>query len=152
MPWGKYQNAYKLGTKARVKQENYIKAKRPDLKIIPMALWNQVQARLKQVRESCVRGTDGNLWGRPSTAKYLLSGPELTRCGVCGGSMLVQRRVSGSPGKRKAMLTYVCSRHYLRGKIVCRNAHRMRMEDADREVIGTIESTVIGPNADWLIQ
>lgn len=72
----------------------------PDLQIVSDQLWQQVHERLDQQRSAYLRGTNGQLWGRPARgveSKYLLSG--LARCGSCGGSMYVKSR---SHGKKRA--------------------------------------------------
>ncbi len=67
-------------------------------------------------RQTYLRGTHGQLWGRPvdgHESKYLLTG--LSRCGVCGGTLIVRSR---DHGHRRAYF-YACSSFHHRGKTVC---------------------------------
>ena len=57
----------------------------PELRIINDALWNRVQARLKQARKSAHKNNKQSR-GRPSM--YLLSG--LMKCGECGANFIMR--------------------------------------------------------------
>ena len=149
--YGKWR---KKANRKRVRGEEslLIDVDMPALRIVPEDLWTQVQARLKTVRESYLRNAGGKLWGRPAAAKYLLSG--LGQCEPCGGGIVVMSTTSGPPGKRRSerILTYGCMRHHKRGRKVCQNDHRVRMEDVDTPLLDTIDQTVLRPSADWVIE
>jgi site-specific DNA recombinase len=66
----------------------------PHLRIVSDSLWKEVHDRLDKARSVYLRGTKGQLWGRPQKgleSKYLLAG--LAGCGSCGGSMYVKSRI-----------------------------------------------------------
>lgn len=109
-------------------------ADRPDLRIVPEPLWDAVQARLKVVRQACVRENGGTLWGRPETGRasqYLLSG--IARCGLCGSSMVATK---GLGAGRKLHARYACSYNSNRGKTVCANNWRESQEVLDKSPWG----------------
>ncbi|MGH7265673.1 MAG: recombinase family protein [Candidatus Rokuibacteriota bacterium] len=126
---------------AREEQE-WVKFDAPDLRIVPEPLWQAVQARLNTSRQSYLRATNGQLWGRPGNgieSKYLLTG--LAQCGVCGGSLVVHSRATG-PGRKQA---YTCSYYHLRGKTVCPTGILLSMEATNRSVLDTLEQEVLHP-------
>jgi len=101
-----------------------------------------VQARLETARQSYLRGTNGQLWGRPAEgfeSKYLLTG--LIRCAVCGGSVYVKSR---SHGRRRAFF-YGCTSYHLRGRAVCANGIEVAMEPTNRLVLDAFESDILRP-------
>jgi site-specific DNA recombinase len=147
VPWGEYQNELErdeaTGKKIRTKQVEYLKPYRAELRIIDDDLWQQVQKRLKSVRETYIRDTNGNLWGRPAAgreSKYLLSG--IARCGLCGGPISA---LSGGSGRGQRIAYYMCSYHHNRGNTVCKNDHREWIERLDAPVLEAIEETALGP-------
>jgi site-specific DNA recombinase len=88
IPFGEYRTVYKGGTATTVRQKEFLRVERPELRIVPEPLWAAVQARLAAVRASYLRTQGGKLFGRPergTTARHLLSG--LLHCGACGASM-----------------------------------------------------------------
>ena len=79
-----------------------IRVAKPELRIIPDALWAAVQARLAHTRAQYLKSTDGKLWGRPATGiagQHLLS--RLASCGKCGGPLYVRSSAWGS-GRRSS--------------------------------------------------
>ncbi len=148
VPYGEYRYVWKKGRQTRVKQDNYLLAERPDLRIIPPELWQNVQARLKAVEKTYLKDTHGNRWGRRGMgveAKYLLTG--LGRCGCCGANMVLVGGCSGSPPKRKRIYYYGCSYHANRGLTVCSNDHRAKREEAEHTVLDAIERSLLTPQA-----
>lgn len=143
LEYGRSKNVRAGGsTKKRVKGENIITVKRDDLIIIDSVLWGKVQKRLAAVKATYVRGTNGNLWGRPETgreSKYLLSG--LSRCGCCGANMVVVG------GQKHEHYYYACSYRINRGSTVCDNDHRVRMVDVDNAVLDAIRQQALNPDA-----
>jgi hypothetical protein len=130
----------------RVKQrdaEAIIRAERPELRIIPEPLWNEVQERLLETKKQYVVATGGKLWGRAgrgSESRYLLSG--LCVCGACEASIIA---VGGKPSTahRKAIYYYACSFRQNRGPTACVNGLRARMELADSVVKDAVRSSLL---------
>ena len=148
VPYGEYRSVWKKGRPARVKQDNYLLADRPDLRIISVELWQDVQARLKAVEKTYLKDTHGNRWGRRGSgteAKYLLTG--LGRCGCCGANMVLVGGCSGSPPKRRRIYYYGCSYHANRGLTVCDNDHRARKDETEHTVLNAIERSLLTPQA-----
>ncbi len=126
-------------TRQRAEGE-WIRAPRPELRIIEPALWELVQERLETARASYLRSQDGTLWGRPANgvaSKYLLTG--MAVCGVCGGALTIRSRSHGT----RRLLLYACLTNIQRGRAVCANTVQMRMLDADHAVLETIEQRVL---------
>ncbi len=109
----------------------------PDLAIVPLDLWQQVQALNEAGREAFKRSGLGRLAGRqPGTrvsTPYLLSG--LARCGLCEGSLAAVGR-SHKCGARARH--YRCHLAMTRGSSICTNEQWYPMGDLDRLVIGAI--------------
>jgi site-specific DNA recombinase len=155
VPFGEYRNARRNGRgRIRVKQEEFIEVCREELRIVPADLWERVQERLKGVAKTYLRGTHGELWGRPGRgveSRYLLTG--LGECGVCGHNISMLGGRAGVPGKRTQLYYYGCSYHVTRGRTICSNDHKARMTEADETIIAMIERTVLTPNAvDYVIE
>jgi hypothetical protein len=115
----------------------------PELRIISDEDWKGAHDRLNATRKVYLRGTKGELWGRPAsnlTSKYLLTG--LISCGICGGSLYVK---SSSRKGQRAMF-YGCTNHHLRGNTVCENAMQIPMEDANVAVLQVFEQQVLAPD------
>ncbi len=134
-PWGQSRRSTKP-------TEEWIRVDAPELRIVDEPLWQAVQARLETARQSYLRGTNGQLWGRPAEgfeSKYLLTG--LIRCAVCGGSVYVKSR---SHGRRRAFF-YGCTSYHLRGRAVCANGIEVAMEPTNRLVLDAFESDILRP-------
>jgi DNA invertase Pin-like site-specific DNA recombinase len=113
------------------------------LRVVSDECWQAVHERLTAARQHYLRGTKGQLWGRPSRgveSKYLL--PGLARCGTCGGSMYVKSRSHG----KKRMYLYGCTSFHLRGASVCTNSLEVRMDRSDLAVLDAIEQDVLQPD------
>ena len=124
--WNKRQAIYRGGTKtSRTRPESeWIRLPHaPDLEIIPADLWQRVRARTDRAHNLYIRSSDGRLLGRPTGAdlrsEYLLTG--LAQCGVCGGSMAVQKR-----SQNQAANCYMCIFHHKRGPTICSNDLRIK--------------------------
>ncbi len=123
-------------------EEQWVRVPAPHLRIVPEALWQAVQARLKTARDSYLRATGGQLWGRPANgieSKYLLT--EMAQCGWCGGSLIVRSRASGA----RRVFAYICSYHHLRGRTVCQNGLVLPMDPTNETVLRVIEQQVLSP-------
>ena len=109
----------------------------PGWRIVSDDLWDAAHRRLQAAAEIYLRGTKGQVWGRPPSelaSKYLLSGK--LRCACCGASMTVRSRSHG--GRR--FYYYICSSFDSEGKSVCSNSFLLPLTGADEEIIGKMSS------------
>ena len=137
------RNAWGQAKREARKAKDWFSVPAPELRIVPDDLWTRVHDRQQQSKAVYLRGTKGQLHGRPASgveSKYLLSG--LARCGCCGGSMYVKSR---SHGKKRAFF-YGCSSYHYRGSSVCANSLEVPMGRSDEAVLGAIRGDVM--NAD----
>lgn len=141
--FGEYRTAYKGGTQVRVKQKEYLKTERPDLKIIDDELWAAVQKRLKTVNEVYTQVCDKPKSDTGRVSKYLLSG--LGQCGCCGGSIVAQSGAHGSGKKRQKVVTYACSYRINRGSTVCPNKLMQRIDIVDEQLLSMLEARILTP-------
>jgi len=65
----------------------------------------------------------------------------MCRCGLCGGTLIVKSR---GHGKQRAF-SYACSSFELRGKVVCPNSLKMRLEVADDAILSALERELLDP-------
>jgi site-specific DNA recombinase len=123
-------------------QADWLTISAPHLRIVSDELWNSAHERLRTSRETYLRTTDGQLFGKPTNgmeSKYLLTG--LMRCGICGGGMYTTSR---SHGKRRAYL-YACAAFHKRGATVCPNNRSVWMKDTDAEVMQVLQEELLDP-------
>ncbi len=108
-PWGK------VDQRPRPSDE-WIRAERKDLQIVPDDLWARVASRRAETEGRAVRFNSGRLSGRPPKheTRNLLAG--LATCGLCGGGLVVET----SSRKNGRVAEYVCHRHRHNG--TCTNA------------------------------
>lgn len=143
--YGEYRNVRSGGRTGKcVKQKEFLIVEREDLRIVPAALWDRVQARLKNVRDNYVRENNGTLWGRPETgreSKYLLSG--LARCGCKNGEHTCGANIVITGGQKLSHYYYGCGYHQKRGARACQNDTRERMAVLDELVLNEIEAKVL---------
>ena len=128
-PWGIQQQRKRT-------EKDWIQTPMPQLRIISESEWKAAHNRLDATRSSYLRGTKGELWGRPAStldSKYLLTG--LVKCGLCGGSLYV--RSSSRKGQRA--LFYGCTNFHLRGRTACTNSTLIPMEAANAAVLKVFE-------------
>jgi site-specific DNA recombinase len=114
----------------------------PKRRIVSDKLWAAAHRRLDSAARTYLRGTGGQLWGRPATgieSRYLLSG--LTRCGVCGGSMIAHCSSRGGDARRWRY--YTCSSYSNRGPSVCPNRLPLPMDGADLAVLDQLATHVL---------
>lgn len=130
--WGKAKKAYRGGTKVRLAQvdADCIKVDRPELRIVPQALWDAVRAKFAN-RKPWKAGAKG------PKPRYLLSG--LARCAECGGPLMV----SNSKDGKKIIRVYGCAYHRARGDSVCKNTLRRPVSVVDAAVLEWIRDHVI---------
>jgi DNA invertase Pin-like site-specific DNA recombinase len=124
-------------------QSEWIIVARPDLQIIPDALWNRVQRRLADNAAAYLRDAKtGQLCGRPLGSapmlNYLLSG--LGTCGACGGSMAI-RTSGGLP--RRAWLE--CLTHRSKGARACSNTLRVALKPTEEAILSKMEQDLLRP-------
>ena len=135
-PWGQKHQQSRPAS-------DWIQVEAPALRIVTDELWQAAHERLESTRASYLRGTNGQLWGRPATgleSKYLLTG--LTLCAQCGASLHVRSR---SHGKRRAFF-YACTGYQLRGTAICTNNMEIPMDAADAAVLQQIEADFLRPD------
>ncbi len=142
--WNKTRKRDAWGqTKQQPRPEaEWLRIDRPELRIIDETLWRAAHARIARVRAVYLRGTKGQLWGRPKggvESKYLL--PGLARCGVCGGGLYVKSR---SHGTRRAYF-YGCSSFHRRGSTVCPNGRELPMTQTDEAVLSAVLEDFLDP-------
>ena len=136
------RNAWGLERRTVKASTDWITIEAPEQRIVSEAQWLAAHGRLEQTRQTYLRGTRGHLWGRPADgheSKYLLTG--LSRCGLCGGTMIVRSR---SHGRQRAYF-YACSSFHHRGKTVCTNSLEMRLQDADDAVLSALKRELLDP-------
>jgi len=129
--WGKATKTYRGGTKVRLQsaEEDRIRSERPELRIVPQELWDQVQAGMRQNKSSGRR--------RGPEPRYLLSG--IARCSECDGPM---RAHAAKFGSEKTHL-YLCARHHDRGDAVCKSDLRRPVALVDAAVIDWVMANVL---------
>jgi site-specific DNA recombinase len=110
--------------------EEWVWTDAPELRIIPQALWETVQAR-RAARRLTVRGHHQGK--RP---KYLLSG--LLVCGECGSHYIVQ-------AKRQNVQWYGCAAHAERGPAICTNGRMIRRERIERQLVDFVFHDMFTP-------
>ena len=123
-------------------EAEWLRIKAPHLRIVTTEQWKAAHSRLKGARAIYLRGTQGQLWGRPTDgveSKYLLTG--MARCGACGGSLVVRSR---SHRGRRAFF-YGCTSNHHRGRSVCTNTLEMPMAAADEAVLSQLEGDALRP-------
>jgi site-specific DNA recombinase len=138
--WGRRQTAPKA---RRRPPDDWIVVERPDLRIIPQALWMRVQERLRASSRAYLRSNDGRLQGRPLNGvagKYLLTG--LVSCGICGGALTVRTRTHGT-GR---LALYGCLTHHTKGPRVCSNRMLVRQWDAEHAILETVKHDLLRPD------
>ena len=135
-PWGMQQQRKRP-------EKDWLKIPAPHLRIVSDAEWKAAHDRLEATRSVYLRGTKGELWGRPAStldSKYLLTG--LAKCGQCGGSLYVR----SSARKEGRVLYYGCMTFHLRGRTACTNNLLTPMDRANDEVLGVLERKVLHPD------
>lgn len=144
VPWGEHKKVYKGGTQTRQRNDVFLHAERPDLRIVPDELWGAVQKRLAGMRVTYRKSIDA-LAGSPGRAsRYLLSG--LGRCSVCGARIVSVGGTKGSGNTRRNAPMYGCSHHHNRGSAVCSNKHKVYQEEAESAVLDCIQKQIMTPH------
>ncbi len=125
--WNRRRMKNVPGTSKRIAEmrprTEWIIQEHPELRIIDDALWNRVQARLKQSRKKAHKNNKRSR-GRPS--KYLLSG--LMKCGECGANFIMRDKRA-----------YACSSHSNGGRHLCDNGIRVKREIAEGAILENVK-------------
>lgn len=129
--WNRRQMKKVPGTSRRIAeirpQSEWIIQDHPELRIIDDALWERVQARLKQSRAKAHK-ENKRPRGRPS--KYLLSG--LMKCGECGANFIM-----------RDTRVYACSSNTNGGRHLCDNGIRVKREIAEVAILENVKSKLL---------
>ncbi len=136
--WGRRQTRRRESFRA---PDDCVRREAPELRIVSDELWQAAHERLQRSRHVYGRAMAGRLQGKPANgieSRYLLTG--FAVCAWCGGALTIR---SSSRGRRRAYFVYQCLTHVQRGRAVCANSTAMPMEAADREVLDTVESTLL---------
>ena len=138
----KKRNPWGIQQQRKRPEKDWVKISLPQLQIISEADWKAAHDRLSAARAVYLRGTKGELWGRPASSldsKYLLTG--LVKCGRCGGSVYVK----SSSRKGTRAYFYGCMTFHLRGQAACSNHFLAPMEAANEAILGVFEREVLHP-------
>jgi site-specific DNA recombinase len=139
----KKRNPWGIQQQRKRPEREWITILMPQLQIISDAEWKAAHDRLDATRVVYLRGTNGELWGRPAStldSKYLLTG--LVKCGQCGGSIYVK----SSSRKCQRAFFYGCMTFHLRGRSACTNSMLVPMEAANKAVLEVLEQDVLNPD------
>jgi site-specific DNA recombinase len=140
--WGKTKNCDQPGGSKQVRQsaDRWLSVPAEHLRIVSDDLWNSAHRRLKAAAAVYLRGTRGQLYGRPALgleSKYLLTG--LAMCSCCGSNFMGHSTVSGRERRRY----YVCTGYHNKGRTVCDNGTALWMPDADAAVLDQLRDFVL---------
>ena len=132
--WGKVRKRDTDGVTnpMRRPEEQWVRADRPDLRIVSDELWQAAHARLDATRLK-----SGGVVLPRRESNYLLSG--IGRCAICGGGFHVRQR----DPKRRSSHVYACLVNYSRGSAVCSHVTRWPMEARDRAVLAALAGDVL---------
>jgi site-specific DNA recombinase len=111
-------------------RENWITQEVPELRIIDDALWNEVKARQKQIRQSLTHDNVGVRSERARRPAYLLS--NLIKCGICGGGF-----------SKVSEHHYGCSN--ARNSGTCKNRLTIRRDVLEASVLSGLKSHLMQP-------
>jgi site-specific DNA recombinase len=141
--WGRIKTVVRKGRERNElrPEEEWTRLEAPELRCIPEALWQRVQARRQERRDSFPRDlTTGQLKGRPTWrdghSDYLL--PGLASCALCGGSIRTLTLKYGRRPRRYPVRFYACAEQQNRGPAVCGNDVRLRQEILDHAVLDAL--------------
>ena len=138
--WGRTQAILRKGTKTSRKRppQDWQTIEKPDLRIIPDAIWQRVSAKMQRQRAAYAHTELGRFCGRPSEvdlrSDYLLSG--LAQCGLCGASLIAFRR-----NPRVGQNLYVCAFQHRRGSI-CVNTIRIPQPVLDGALLDALHAAL----------
>lgn len=87
----KERNIWGIQQQPERPEKDWVRVSLPQFQIVSEVDWKAAHDRLSARRDVYLRGTKGELWGRPASdldSKYLLTG--LIKGGLCGGSVYVK--------------------------------------------------------------
>jgi site-specific DNA recombinase len=144
----KTEDGQKLKHKYNVPESRWLKAERPELRIVKQELWDAAHERLARSRALFLTRAQasGRVHGRPKTeggmeSSYLLSG--FLVCADCGGRMMINKRTSK---RGRPVVYYVCSTHRTRAG-ACPVKGSFRATEAHERVIRLFLDKVLTPAA-----
>ena len=126
------------GTNRRVRrkrpQGEWRLVERPELRIVPVELWEKVQERIKAVGEMFGNNGKAGLLARSATSPYLLTG--FLKCGQCGASLAI---VTGRGPGRKSK--YGCPQNFYRG--ACPNDLKENRDRIEERLLAELQNRVL---------
>jgi site-specific DNA recombinase len=138
--WNRSRFVKVPGTNRRLRkmrdQSEWIQIERPELAVVPVELWNRVQARLNLYGAKPAEGRRRGLFAREFTSPYLFSG--LLKCGECGANLIV-----GTGGGTHKHKKYVCANYFNRG--TCENDLYIRRDVLEERLLGRLQSELLRP-------
>jgi site-specific DNA recombinase len=137
------RNAWGVKRQRDRAEGEWLRREAPDLRIVTDAAWDAAHGRLRAAQRTYLRGTAGQLWGRPMSgvdAKHLLTG--IARCGCCGGGVLEKTRAHG----RRRVARYACASYHNRGRAVCANRLEATIAAVDAALIEMIREDILHPD------
>jgi site-specific DNA recombinase len=123
-------------------ESEWLRVEMPDLRIVSDEQWHAAHDRLRGSRETYLRSTADQVWGKPSNgvdSKYLLAG--MAVCASCGGALTARSRSHG----RHREFSYQCLTNVQRGRTVCNNDLVVPLKDTEAAVLATVEQDVLRP-------
>jgi site-specific DNA recombinase len=150
IPYGKRKNKYVGGSKSFEIRDKYIRVDRPDLRIVPIELCDNVQSRLKLMADKYADSRGGNVPFAGSVleagdSQYLLSG--LCVCSECGSNFVSVGGTYGRGKNGKKKYKYGCSGNHNKGNQVCSNDHIVDLDELDEKIINAIKSKFLSASS-----
>jgi site-specific DNA recombinase len=132
--WNRTRRSIDPDTKARKHalrpRSDWIVKEMPELRIVPVELWERAQARMTSRRLSDDKRARGGSPGRQP--KYLFSG--LLKCGQCGGNYIIT-----------SSATYGCAINKDRGAQICSNGLRVARSLVEEKLLHGIKTDLLSP-------
>jgi site-specific DNA recombinase len=115
-------------------ESEWIRTQRPDLAIVSLEKWDQVQARLNFFGAKPSQGRRRGLLTRSLTSPYLFSG--LLKCSECGANLII-----ATGGGTHRHPKYVCRNYFNRG--TCKNDLYIRRDVLEERLLGCLQSRLL---------
>jgi len=144
--FGRTQSRLRKGVRKKVPtpESTWVRLERPQLRIVPEALWCQTHARLATTFSADQQRVTGRLTGPPErsvmASKHLLSG--MLECGVCYGKLVAIRRRSKSG---RSFVSYRCGTHRTSGPAACSNNRGVPAETIHAMVVAAFKRDALTP-------
>lgn len=117
-------------------ESEWVRAERPELRIIDNELWQRVQNQLQWKRERFGRG-GGGLYHAAGSTSHLLSG--LLKCSECGGNLIIHSGYRDRHGKKTCY--FACANHAVRHS--CNNDLRESEARLEELLLAGLEQYVL---------